>query len=42
MFYCKWAIIKLWMQTLSKFKKGDKTTLTYKRGKEEIKIDIEF
>ena len=31
-----------YMQTLSKFKKGDKTTLTYKRGKEEIKIDIEF
>lgn len=31
-----------YMTTLSKFKKGDKTSLTYKRGTEEIKIDIEF
>jgi len=31
-----------YMTTLSKFKKGDKTSLTYKRGSEEIKIDIEF
>ncbi|TRZ82839.1 MAG: M28 family peptidase [Sediminibacterium sp.] len=31
-----------YMTTLSKFKKGDKTSLTYKRGNEEIKIEIEF
>ncbi|NQW78070.1 MAG: M28 family peptidase [Chitinophagaceae bacterium] len=31
-----------YMTTLSKFKKGDKTSLTYKRGTEEIKIEIEF
>jgi len=31
-----------YMTTLSKFKKGDKTSLTYKRGSEEIKIEIEF
>jgi S1-C subfamily serine protease len=31
-----------YMQALSKFKKGDKTSLTYKRGSEEIKIEIEF
>ncbi|MCX6203909.1 MAG: M28 family peptidase [Bacteroidetes bacterium] len=31
-----------YMQALSKFKKGDKTVLVYKRGTEEIKIDIQF
>ena len=31
-----------YMQALSKFKKGDKTALVYKRGTEEIKIDIQF
>ena len=30
-----------YMQALSKFKKGDKTVLVYKRGTEEIKIDIQ-
>ena len=31
-----------YMQALSKFKKGDKTTLLYKRGADEVKLDIEF
>jgi hypothetical protein len=31
-----------YMTTLSKFKKGDKTTLTYKRGTEEVQLNIEF
>lgn len=31
-----------YMGVLGKFKKGDKTTLIYKRGNEEIKVDIEF
>ncbi len=31
-----------YMQALGKFKKGDKTTLIIKRGKEEIKFDIQF
>ena len=31
-----------YMQALGKFKKGDKTTLTIKRGTEEIKFDIQF
>ncbi len=31
-----------YMQILSKFKKGDKTMLTYKRGADELKIDIQF
>lgn len=31
-----------YMTALGKFKKGDKTTLIYKRGNEEIKVDIEF
>jgi hypothetical protein len=30
------------MTTLSKFKKGDKTTLTYKRGADEVQLNIEF
>jgi hypothetical protein len=31
-----------YMQALGKFKKGDKTILTIKRGTEEIKFDIQF
>jgi hypothetical protein len=31
-----------YMTALSKFKKGDKTTLVYKRGLDEVKLDIEF
>ncbi len=31
-----------YMQALGKFKKGDKTTLTIKRGGAEIKFDIQF
>lgn len=31
-----------YMTALSKFKKGEKTTLVYKRGNDEIKIDLEF
>ena len=31
-----------YMQALGKFKKGDKTVLTIKRGAEEIKFDIQF
>jgi hypothetical protein len=30
------------MQSLSKFKKGDKTVLIIKRGTEEKKIELEF
>jgi S1-C subfamily serine protease len=31
-----------YMQALSKFKKGDKTTLVVKRNGEEIKFEIQF
>ncbi len=31
-----------YMQALSKFKKGDKTVLTYKRGADELKAEIVF
>jgi hypothetical protein len=31
-----------YMQILSKFKKGDKTILTYKRASDELKIEIQF
>jgi S1-C subfamily serine protease len=31
-----------YMQALSKFKKGDATVLVYKRGADEIKVDIVF
>ena len=31
-----------YMTTLSKFKKGDKTTLTYKRGADEVQLNLEF
>jgi hypothetical protein len=30
------------MKTLAKFKKGDKTILLIKRGKEDRKFDVEF
>ncbi len=38
----KFVDVMSYMTTLSKFKKGDKTFLIYKRGSEEIKVDIEF
>lgn len=38
----KFVDVMSYMTTLSKFKKGDKTFLIYKRGTEEIKVDIEF
>ena len=31
-----------YMTALSKFKKGDTTTLVYKRGADEVKLSIEF
>ena len=31
-----------YMQALSKFKKGDKTVLVYKRGTDELKADVVF
>jgi hypothetical protein len=30
------------MQALSKYKKGDKTTVKYKRGTETLEADIQF
>jgi hypothetical protein len=38
----KFVDVMSYMTTLSKFKKGDKTFLIYKRGSEEIKVDSEF
>lgn len=38
----KFVDVNSYMQSLSKFKKGDKTKLTYKRGSEEITVDLEF
>ncbi len=38
----KFVDVNSYMKTLSKFKKGDKTTLIIKRVKEEMKFDIEF
>ncbi|WP_051408411.1 M28 family peptidase [Sediminibacterium sp. C3] len=38
----KFVDVNSYMQSLSKFKKGDKTRLTYKRGTEEITVEIEF
>ena len=38
----KIADVMNYMQILSKFKKGDKTILTYKRGSDELKIEIQF
>ena len=34
--------VSAYMQSLSKFKKGDKTTLRYKRGAEERKVEVQF
>jgi len=38
----KTSSVEAYMQALSKFKKGDATVLVYKRGADEIKIDIVF
>jgi hypothetical protein len=38
----KFIDVMSYMTTLSKFKKGDSTFLIYKRGTEEIKVDISF
>ena len=38
----KFIDVMSYMTTLSKFKKGDTTFLIYKRGSEEIKVDITF
>ena len=38
----KFIDVMSYMTTLSKFKKGDTTFLIYKRGTEEIKVDISF
>ncbi len=38
----KFIDVMSYMTTLSKFKKGDTTFLIYKRGTEEIKVDITF
>lgn len=38
----KFVDVNSYMQSLSKFKKGDKTRLIYKRGTEEITVEIEF
>ena len=38
----KFVDVMSYMTTLSKFKKGDKTFLVYRRGTEEFKVDIEF
>jgi hypothetical protein len=34
--------VMAYMTALSKFKKGDKTVLIYKRDKVEVKVNIEF
>lgn len=38
----KFVDVNSYMQSLSKFKKGDKTRLIYKRGTEEISVELEF
>ncbi len=38
----KFVDVNSYMKTLSQFKKGDKTTLIIKRGKDDKKFDIEF
>jgi aminopeptidase YwaD len=38
----KFVDVNSYMQSLSKFKKGDKTILTFKRGKEEKQVEVEF
>jgi S1-C subfamily serine protease len=38
----KFVDVNSYMQTLSKFKKGDQTTLRIKRGAEEISFSVSF
>jgi S1-C subfamily serine protease len=38
----KFVDVNSYMKTLAKFKKGDKTILLIKRGKEDRKFDVEF
>ncbi|MDP2420523.1 M28 family peptidase [Sediminibacterium sp.] len=38
----KFVDVNSYMQSLSKFKKGDKSKLIYKRGTEEITVELEF
>ena len=38
----KFVDVNSYMQSLSKFNKGDKTKLIYKRGSEEITVALEF
>lgn len=38
----KFVDVQSYMQSLSKFKKGDKTKLKVKRGNEELEFDVEF
>ncbi len=38
----KFVDVNSYMQSLSKFKKGDKTILIFKRGSEEKQVEIEF
>jgi aminopeptidase YwaD len=34
--------VESYMQALSKYKKGDKTTVKYKRGSETMESDVQF
>jgi hypothetical protein len=34
--------VQTYMQALNKFNKGEKTTVTFKRGNKEMKVDLEF
>ena len=34
--------MEAYMQTLGKFKKGDKTNVVYQRGKEQFTVEIQF
>ncbi len=38
----KFVDVNSYMQSLAKFKKGDKTKLVYKRGVQEITVELEF
>ncbi|MBX9734033.1 MAG: M28 family peptidase [Chitinophagaceae bacterium] len=38
----KFVDVNSYMQSLSKFKKGDKTVLLFKRGNEEKQVEVEF
>jgi S1-C subfamily serine protease len=38
----KISSVETYMEALSKFKKGDQTTVTYQRGKETISATVEF